>query len=209
MHAPLKTNETTDLSAEARGLEWALRRKISGEVRFTAGDRALYATDSSNYRQVPIGVVVPRTTGDVLAAVEVCRRFGVPITSRGGGTSLAGQTCNVAVIFDHSKYLHRLLELDPERRRARVQPGLVLDHLNHAADRYHLTFGPAPATHSHCCLGGMIGNNSGGVHSVLAQFLGAGPTTADNVESLDVLTYNGTRLRVGATSEAEAEAIIR
>src|SRR5947207_12506165 len=151
----------TDLAAD-------LRHAVRGEVRFDPGSRALYATDSSNYRQVPIGVVVPRDVDDVVAAVEVCRRHGAPVLSRGGGTSLAGQCCNVAVVLDMSKYLHGILELDVPGQRARVLPGTVLDVLRDAAKRRDLTFGPDPSTHNHCTLGGMIGNNSCGVHSVMA-----------------------------------------
>jgi len=184
-------------------LETELRAHVRGEVRFDAGSRALYATDASNYRQVPIGIVIPRTIDDVTATVEVCRGFGAPVLSRGGGTSLAGQCCNVAVVLDFSKHLNRILDLDPQARRARIEPGLVLDELRDAAEQHHLTFGPDPATHTHCTLGGMIGNNSCGVHSVMA-----GKTDA-NVEELEVLTYDGLRLRVGATKEEELERIVR
>ena len=194
---------------DVASLERTLRQQLRGEVRFSDGDRALYATDSSNYRQIPIGVVVPRDVSDAVAAVDICRRFGAPLTSRGGGTSLAGQCCNTAVILDFSKYVHALLEIDTEKRIARVEPGIVLDDLNRAAQDHHLIFGPDPATHSHCCLGGMVGNNSGGVHSVMAQFHGGGPRTSDNVEELEILTYDGLRMRVGRTSEAELEQIIR
>lgn len=186
-----------DLPSDAERLAVDLLNAVRGEVRFDAGSRALYATDASNYRQVPIGVVVPRDEDDVIATVEVCRAHGVPIVSRGGGTSLAGQTCNVAVVLDHSKYNNRLLELDPERRIARVQPGLVLDELRNAAEAHHLTFGPDPATHTHCTLGGMMGNDSCGVHSVMAG------KTVDNVHELDVLLYDGTRLTVGRTDDDE------
>jgi FAD/FMN-containing dehydrogenase/Fe-S oxidoreductase len=184
-------------------LESELRAHIQGEVRFDDGSRALYATDASNYRQVPIGVVIPRTIDDVTATVEVCRGFGAPVLSRGGGTSLAGQCCNVAVVLDFSKHLNRLLDLDPDARRARIEPGLVLDDLRDAAEEHHLTFGPDPATHTHCTLGGMIGNNSCGVHSVMAG------KTEENVEELEVLTYDGLRLRVGETSEDELDRIVR
>ncbi len=190
------------LTGDAAGLAAALRRRIEGEVRFDRGSRALYATDASNYRQVPIGVVIPRTIDDVIATVEVSRRFGAPILARGGGTSLCGQCCNVAVVMDFSKYLNRILEIDPANRRARVQPGVVLDHLRHAAEQHHLTFGPDPSTHNHCTLGGMIGNNSCGVHSVMAG------KTDDNVEELDVLLYDGTRLRLGPTMDDDLGRII-
>src|ERR1022692_1320424 len=191
---------------DAVGLEEALRSQIRGgsrgDVRFDRGTRALYATDGSNYRQVPIGVVLPRDAGDVLATISLCREFGAPLLCRGGGTSLAGQCCNVAVILDFSKYMARILEIDPARRIARVQPGVVLDHLRTAAEKHHLTFAPDPASHDRCTLGGMIGNNSCGVHSVMAG------KTDDNIEELEILTYDGVRMKVGATSSAEIEHIL-
>ncbi len=140
-------------------LEKDLRDTVDAEVRFDAGSRALYATDASNYRQVPIGVVVPRTVQAVIDTVALCRRHGAPVLSRGGGTSLCGQTCNVAVVLDFPKYLNRILEIDPQEKTARVQPGVVLDRLRDAAEVHHLTFAPDPATHTHNTLGGMIGNN--------------------------------------------------
>lgn len=183
-------------------LEAAMRGRIRGEVRFDAGSRGMYATDASNYRQVPIGVVVPREIDDVIATVAVCRDFGAPVLARGGGTSLAGQCCNVAVVLDFSKYLNRVLKLDPENRRAVVQPGTVLDDLRRQTLKHHLTFGPDPATHTHCVLGGMIGNNSCGIHSVMAG------KTVDNVEEMEILTYDGLRMRVGATSDEQYEQIL-
>jgi FAD/FMN-containing dehydrogenase/Fe-S oxidoreductase len=188
---------------QSKSLESALRRNLRGEVRFDNGSRALYSTDASNYRQVPIAVVIPRDIDDVIAAISVCREHDAPVLCRGGGTSLAGQCCNVAVVLDFSKYMTRIVELDPERRIARVQPGVVLDHLRTAAEKFHLTFGPDPASHSRCTLGGMIGNNSCGVHSVMS-----GKTDA-NIEELEILTHDGLRLRVGRTSNAELENIIR
>ena len=193
--APPAAVDRRDLAAE-------LRARLRGEVRFDDGSRGLYATDASNYRQVPIGVVVPRDAEDVVRAVAACRARGAPVLARGGGTSLAGQCCNVAVVLDMSKYLHRVIEIDPDRRRARVQSGTILDDLRSAAERHHLTFGPDPATHNRCTLGGMIGNNSCGVHSVMAGM------TSDNVEELEILTYDGLRMRVGRTSEAELGRII-
>jgi FAD/FMN-containing dehydrogenase/Fe-S oxidoreductase len=172
-------------------LATAIRREIRGEIRFDRGSRALYATDASNYRQVPLGVVLPRNTDDVLATVALCNEFGAPVLCRGGGTSLAGQCCNIAVILDFSKHMNAILEIDPERRIARVQPGVVLDSLRAAAEKHHLTFAPDPATHDRCTLGGMIGNNSCGVHSVMAG------KTDDNIEELDIVTYDGIRLKVG------------
>jgi FAD/FMN-containing dehydrogenase/Fe-S oxidoreductase len=192
-----------DTFAQAAELERELRRTIRGEVRFDRGSRALYATDASNYRQVPIGVVVPKDDDDVRAAVGACRSFAAPILARGAGTSLAGQSCNVAVILDFTKYMNGILELDPERRIARVQPGVVLDTLRARAEKHGLTFGPDPSTHSRCSLGGMIGNNSCGTHSLLAG------KTVDNVHELRILLYDGTELTVGATSDTELDEIVR
>jgi len=185
-----------------------LRRSIRGEVRFDRGSRALYATDGSNYRQVPIGVVIPRDVDDAIEAVAICRQHGAPLLSRGGGTSLAGQCCNAGVVIDWSKYVDRVLEIDRGRRIARVEPGVVLDTLRSAAKPHGLTFGPDPATHNHCTLGGMLGNNSCGVHAVMAQFYGPGARTSDNTERLEVLTYDGVRMWVGPTSEDEYAAIV-
>jgi len=189
-------------TVDAAGLEAVLRRHVRGEVRFDRGSRALYATDGSSYRQVPIGVVLPRDADDVVSTVSLCRAFGAPLLCRGGGTSLAGQCCNVAVVLDFSKYMAAILEIDPERRIARVQPGVILDHLRNAAEKHRLTFAPDPATHDRCTLGGMIGNNSCGVHSVMAG------KTDDNIEELEVLTYDGLRLKVGKTGDDELERII-
>jgi FAD/FMN-containing dehydrogenase/Fe-S oxidoreductase len=186
----------------AEDLARDLRARIDGEVRFDTGSRALYATDASNYRQVPIGVVIPHSTDDVVATLETCRRYGAPILARGGGTSLAGQCCNVAVVLDCSKFLNRILWLDAGRKQARVQPGVVLDWLRDAANAQGLTFGPDPATHNHNTLGGMIGNNSCGVHSIMAG------KTEENVDELDILTYDGLRMRVGPTSEAQLDGFI-
>jgi FAD/FMN-containing dehydrogenase len=188
---------------DAAALENALRRHILGEVRFDDGSRALYATDGSSYRQVPIGVVIPRNADDVIATVATCREHNASILCRGGGTSLAGQCCNVAMVLDFSKYMAEILEIDPTRKIARVQPGVILDDLRNAAEKHHLTFGPDPATHDRCTLGGMIGNNSCGVHSVMAG------KTDDNIEELEVLTYDGLRMKVGRTSDSELEHIIR
>src|SRR5215472_6273765 len=129
---------------QAEDLADALGRRLRGEVRFDAGSRALYATDLSIYRQAPIGVVIPRSIEDVLITVEECRQRGVPILGRGCGTSLAGQTCNVAVVIDFSKYLNRLLSVDADGRSARVEPGIIRDDLDRAAKPHHLTFAPDP-----------------------------------------------------------------
>jgi FAD/FMN-containing dehydrogenase/Fe-S oxidoreductase len=182
---------------DPRRLALELSREVRGEVRFSPGSRAVYANDASVYRQVPIGVVVPRRAEDVVATLEICRRHSAPIGARGCGTGLAGQTVNEAVMIDFSKYMNELVELDPDRRRARVQPGLVLDDLRDAAEEHDLTFGPDPATHSRCTLGGMIGNNSCGTHSIIAG------VTADNIEALDVVLYDGTRLHLPSSADEE------
>ncbi|MGE5523818.1 MAG: FAD-binding and (Fe-S)-binding domain-containing protein [Rhodospirillaceae bacterium] len=196
-----RVREPASLDGQALAAE--LRTVVQGEVRFDPGSRALYATDASNYRQVPIGVVLPRSVDDVIKTVAVCRRHGVPVLSRGGGTSLCGQCCNVAVVMDFSKYLNRIVEIDPRKKTARVQPGVVLDRLREAANAHGLTFAPDPSTHSHNTLGGMIGNNSCGAHSVM------GGETVDNVIALDVLTYDGVRMTVDATSEDAMQASAR
>ena len=185
----------------ARALSTRLRKAVDGEVRFDAGSRALYATDGSNYRQVPIGVVVPRGEHDIIATIAACREYGVPVLARGGGTSLAGQCCNVAVVIDTSKYMNQIVDLDADEATATVQPGVVLDDLRDAAEKHQLTFAPDPSTHRYCTLGGMIGNNSCGVHSLM------GGKTAENVIALDVLTYDGTELTASRTSEAELAKI--
>ncbi|HVS72960.1 MAG TPA: FAD-linked oxidase C-terminal domain-containing protein [Phycisphaerae bacterium] len=179
-----------------------LRQRISGEVRFDPGSRALYATDHSIYRQVPIGVVIPRTIDDVLATVDACHRFGAPLLSRGAGSSLSGQTCNVAVVIDFSKHVNRILNFDPDAATAEVQPGVICDQLRHTTEPRHLILPPDPATHQYCTLGGMVGNNSCGAHSVM------GGRTSDNVEELDILTYDGLRMRVGKTSDEQFRQIL-
>lgn len=194
-----------DSRADSHGIALARRlaRSVKGEVRFDSGTRALYATDGSNYRQVPLGVVIPEDSDDVLETIAGCREFGAPLLSRGAGTSLAGQCCNVAVILDMSERMNGLLELNPQKRLARVQPGLICDHLIYRAHEHQLTWGPAPATHQWCTFGGMIGNNACGVHSQMAG------RAADNVEELEVVTYRGARFRVGPTTNEELAQIIR
>lgn len=187
--------------AYAKELALELGRRIKGEVRFDDGSRALYSTDGSNYRQTPIGVVIPRDVEDIVETIALCRQYEAPVLPRGGGTSLAGQCCNIAVVIDCSKYMREVLDIDPKRKRARVQPGVVLDDLRNQAEQYHLTFAPDPATHDQCTLGGMIGNNSCGVHSIMAG------KTDENVEELDILTYDGVRMRAGRTSEQDLRRI--
>ena len=191
------TTATLPLQAAAE----ALRSRVDGEVRFDPGTRAAYSTDASNFRQVPLGVVVPRTVEAVVAAVEVCREHDLPIVSRGGGTSLAGQCTNAAVVLDFSKYCNRVVSVDQQARRCVVEPGIVLDELNRRLADTGLRFGPEPATHQNCTLGGMIGNNSCGA---TAQRTGK---VVDNVVSLDVLLYDGTRFTARRLDDEAAAAL--
>ncbi|MER6912462.1 FAD-binding and (Fe-S)-binding domain-containing protein [Streptomyces sp. NPDC000594] len=174
----------------AAELASALRRALRGAVDFSVTARALTTMDASNYRRVPLGVVSPYDTDDLAAALEVCRRYGVPVVPRGGGTSIAGQATGTGVVLDFTRHMNAVVDVDPGLRTAVVQPGAVLDRLRDAARPHGLTFGPDPSTHSRCTLGGMIGNNACGAHSV------AWGTTADNVRALSVLTYRGSALRL-------------
>src|SRR5438270_9545707 len=202
-HDRLQTGTSRTVTIDVAAVERELRAGVKGEVRFGDGDRGMYASDAGNYRMAPIGVVLPMDADDVLRTLEACRRYGAPIVARGGGTGIPGQTVNVAVLLDFSKYMNRIVELNPEQRYARVEPGIVLDELRDAAGAHGLTFGPDPATHSRNTLGGMIGNNSCGIHSMMAG------ETVDNIEELEIVTYDGTRLTVGATSDQELERNIR
>ncbi|MFF4496046.1 FAD-binding and (Fe-S)-binding domain-containing protein [Streptomyces sp. NPDC001546] len=184
------------------GLERALEAEVDGEIRFDAGSRGAYSTDASNYRQVPLGVVVPRSVEAGARAVSVCARFRAPVLSRGGGTSLGGQCTNEAVVIDWTKYCNRLVSVDPQARTCVAEPGIALDELNRQLEPYGLKFGPRPATHSHCTIGGMVGNNSCGAS---AQAYGK---TVDNVRRLEVLTYAGDRFWAGAAGPGEFEAIV-
>jgi FAD/FMN-containing dehydrogenase/Fe-S oxidoreductase len=190
-------------AGEATALAGELRRELRGAVRFDLGARAAFSTDASNFRHVPLGVVLPRDREDLVAAVEICRRHGAPVVARGGGTSLAGQAANEAVVLDCSRHLTRIVELDPARRLARVEPGVVLDDLRRAAAAHGLTFGPDPTTHDRATLGGMIANDACGPHSVRFG------RTSSAVVALDALLADGTRLRCGATPEDRLAALCR
>jgi len=180
-----------------------LARQVEGEVRFDAGTRAAYATDASNYRQAPVGVVIPRHEGDVTAALSIARENSMPILARGGGTSLAGQACNAALVLDFSKYMNRVIAIEPGARVAQVEPGVIQSHLNAALAAHGLFFAPDPSTKDRCTVGGMIGNNSCGAHSA------AYGKTVDNVEALEVILYDGTQLSLtGSIADAEIGAAI-
>ncbi|HZS59909.1 MAG TPA: FAD-binding oxidoreductase, partial [Gemmatimonadaceae bacterium] len=194
--------EGESLGIDEEALATALRERVRGEVRFDDGDRAIYSTDASNYRQVPLGVVIPQDVDDIVATVDVCHRFRAPIVARGGGTDLAGSACNAGVVIDMSPQVSRILEIDWDHRWARVEPGAVLDDVRHAAEARQLTFGPDPATHNRNTIGGMIGNNSCGMHAQMAG------KVEENVDALEILTYDGLRMWVGPTTEREIDAII-
>ena len=190
------------MSTHPDGLARALAEQVDGEVRFDAGSRGAYATDASNYRQVPLGVVIPRSVDAAVTALAVCRGHGAPVLSRGGGTSLAGQCCNEAVVLDWTKHCHRLVSVDPQSRTAVVEPGIALDKLNDALAPHRLMVGPRPSTHVSCTIGGMIGNNSCGA---TAQAYGK---MADSVRRLDVVTYGGLRFWAGPAGEEDYQRIV-
>ncbi|WP_024520436.1 FAD-binding and (Fe-S)-binding domain-containing protein [Bradyrhizobium sp. Tv2a-2] len=190
------------MSGDRRSLRETLAAALGPAVRFDTAHKAVYASDASNYRQVPIGVVVPRSVDEFVKGVAICHENKVPLLVRGAGTSMSGQTVNEAVVFDLSASCNRILEIDPRSKSALVEPGVVCDSLRSAAERYGLTFAPDPSTHSRCTVGGMIGNNSCGAHSVMAG------KTLENVRALEVMTYDGERFWVGPTTEDEIEAII-
>jgi FAD/FMN-containing dehydrogenase/Fe-S oxidoreductase len=194
---------------DLRGLRRRLSETVEGEVRFDAGAKALYATDASNYRQVPLGVVIPRTLQDIVATHQACHAFGAPVLARGGGTSLSGETVNFAVVIDVSKYLTAIGDADPETETVVCEPGVINEQLNEkTGQQVGMIFGPDPSTHSRCTIGGNIGNNSCGIHSVQSQLYGPGPRTSDSVEALEVVTYEGERFWVGVGEEEQLEEII-
>lgn len=182
--------------AAARHLARDLTAAVRGEVSRAPADRALMTMDASNYRRVPLAVVAPRDAEDVAATLRVCREHGVPVVPRGAGTSIAGQATGTGVVLDFTRHMRRIVSVDAEARTAVVEPGVVLDELRAAVAAHGLTFGPDPSTHSRCTLGGMIGNNSCGSHSV------AWGTTADSVRELWALTYGGESLRLGRGAAA-------
>ncbi|WP_441247616.1 FAD-binding and (Fe-S)-binding domain-containing protein [Kitasatospora sp. McL0602] len=187
----------------AHALAHALRAALRGEVRFGTAERAVYSQDASNYRHPPLGVVKPADLDDVRAALALCREHGVPVVPRGAGTSVGGQAIGPgAVVLDFRRHLDRVLSVDPDTRTARVEPGAVLDDLQRAARPYGLRFGPDPSTHSRCTLGGMIGNDSCGAHSV------AWGRTSDNLHALDLLLADGTELTLtGPLTPAERDRL--
>jgi FAD binding domain len=186
---------------------WLEQTVTLGEVRFDAGTRAMYANDSSNFRQVPLGVVIPRTADDIVATHRACAEFGAPIVNRGGGTSLSGETVNRAIVI--AKYMTRIGDADAELKTVRVQPGAINETVNEkTGPQVNMIFGPDPSTQSRCTIGGNVGNNSCGIHSVQLQLYGPGPRTSDNVDALAVVTYDGERFWVGVGEEDRLDEII-
>jgi len=184
-------------------LHQTLINQLEGEADFSAAGVAMFTSDASNYRQIPLGVVFPKTESDIEQTVKLCRQHNLPVLMRGAGTSQNGQTVNEAVILDCSRFMNQVLSVDVDNRTATVQPGIVCDALKAAAEPHGLTFGPDPATHSRCTVGGMVGNNSCGPHSMLAG------KTVENVIELEVLTTDGDKFWVGPASETELEDIIK
>ena len=175
----------------------ALRRVVGGEVRFDSYTRHLFSRDASMYTIEPVGVVFPRDAADVAAVVATAAEFGVPVLPRGAGTSLAGQTVGHAIVMDMSRHMNRIIEIDPERRVARVQPGVVQEQLNLAAARHGLMFGPDTSTRNRATLGGMIGNNSAGSQSVRYGM------TIDHVHTLDVVLSDASQVTFGPLTAGE------
>jgi FAD/FMN-containing dehydrogenase/Fe-S oxidoreductase len=205
MPAPASAAPRPDVPDEAtlQKLERALREAApSGEVAFGRLRRAEYAQDASVYRQVPAAVVLPADTDELAAALAACHALNVAVTLRGAGTSIAGQAVGDGVVIDTSRHLNRVLEVDPEARTAKVEPGLVQAALQKACKPYGLRFGPDPSTHARCTIGGMIGNNACGTHSV------AWGRTADNIVELEVLTYDGVRMTLRSLSAEELQQVI-
>ena len=189
--------------SEVNDLERELGKAIRGDVRFDAGSRLLYSTDASMYQMEPVGVVIPRDGDDVRAAIEIAAKHKVAILPRGGGTSLTGQTVNHALVLDFSRYMDRVLEVNAEELWARVQPGLVQDNLNHHVRPLGLGFGPDTSTSNRATLGGMLGNNSGGSHSI------AYGLTVEHVIELTTVLADGSRAVFGEVTPDEFAAKCR
>ncbi len=192
---------TLDVNSATKDLEAELRRVVRGEVRFDAWSKALYSTDASIYQIEPIGVVAPLDRDDVAAAVGLAARYGVPILPRGGGTSLSGQTVGHAIHIDFAMHMHRVLELDREEQWVRLEPGVVQDQLNAWLRPHGFGFGPDTSSSNRATLGGMIGNNSAGSHSILYG------KTIDHTLELDVVLSDGSQARFAPVSQDRLEQL--
>ncbi|MFZ1756953.1 MAG: FAD-linked oxidase C-terminal domain-containing protein [Caldilineaceae bacterium] len=188
--------ETADLLAE-------LRADIQGEVRFDAYSRMLYSTDASLYQIQPVGVVLPKNADDIQAAMQIAARHAIPVLPRGGGSSLAGQAVGAALVLDTSKYMDRILGVDEERRTVRVQPGMTVGILNKALAPLGLMLGPDPASAERATVGGSIGNNATGSHSILYGMM------ADNVQETAVVLADGSTARFGPVAPGDLAALGR
>ena len=190
-------------TSDTRALVEELERQVEGEVRFDKMTRVLYGTDASIYQIEPIGVVIPRTAEDVVAVVETANRYDVPVLPRGGGTSLAGQTVGHAIVIDFSKYMRNVLEINAQEGWARTQPGIILDELNHHLEPHGMLFAPDPSTSNRGNVGGALGNNSCGAHSLVWG------KTVDNVVDLDVILSSGDAAHFGPLDGEQLEAKMR
>lgn len=184
---------------QRHALSQHLRRHIQGDVRFDLASRKLYSTDASIYQVEPLGVVMPRSADDLVATLQIAAEMEVPLTARGGGTSLSGQSIGPGIILDCSKYLNKVLEINPQARTARIQPGVVLDQLNRAVGEHDLLFGPEVSTSSRANIGGMMGNNSAGSRSIVYG------KTIDHILRLQVILSDGTRADLGPLTRDEWE----
>ncbi len=191
----MATNSNVGNSTPIEDLVADLRRSIEGEVRFDAYTRAMNSTDATNYQMAPDGVVLPRSPDDVSAVVSTARTYGVPVLPRGGGTSLAGQAVNHAIVLDFSKYMHKVLEVNPEGKWVHTEPGVTIDALNRQLSTYGLLFAPDPSTSSRANIGGAIGNNSCGAHSIIYG------KTVDHVSALDVILSDGSMAKFERLNE--------
>lgn len=187
------------MNISTSGLEQQLSDNLTGEVRFDLYSKSLYSTDASLYQIQPIGVVIPKDSQDVIKTVQIASENNVPILPRGGGTSLAGQSVGEAIVLDMSKYMNQLLEVNVAERWARVQPGIVLDELNHKLKAHGLMYAPDVATSSRANVGGTIGNNSAGSHSLIYG------KTIDHVMSLDLVLSNADEITASPISPEELE----
>ncbi len=193
MERRIRGRERQDIADE-------LRRRVEGEVRFDPHSRLLYSTDASIYQMEPVGVVIPRNNADVQAVVDFAAREGIPVLPRSGGTSLAGQTVNHAIVLDFSKYLNNVLEVNAEEQWARVQPGIILDQLTRQMGPHGLQYAPDPTTANRACVGGGIGNNTCGAHSVIYG------KTLDHIQELDVVLSDGSTAHFGELTPQELES---
>ena len=191
--ARVKVREGQELARE-------LRKRVSGEVRFDPYSRVLYSTDASIYQMEPVGVVIPRNVEDVLAVVEIASKNSVPVLPRGGGTSLAGQAVNHAIVMDFSKYMDRVLEVNQEEHWARVEPGIVLDQLNRQLASFSLQYAPDPTTSNRACVGGGIGNNTCGSHSVIYG------KTIDHVLELETVLSDGSQASLRSLDPSQLDS---